>query len=166
MSIEPRLHRTVAAQPYPLLFATISPDKRHRGKLSASLRVSVPVKPGAAPHPALSLTEAKRVSGAHVLPLEKVVRRCRGCGKLHGSSKAHAREDQRFAGAPGQPLGGKADEVRPRGAGGASGGRWTPHRSHCQMETHIYVRLSSRNGRIQGSVPVAAFDNSVSHAIE
>src|SRR6266581_4175001 len=41
MSIEPRLHRTVAAQPYPLLFATISPDKRHRGKLSASLRVSV-----------------------------------------------------------------------------------------------------------------------------
>ncbi len=93
MTADPRLHRIVAAQPYRLLFATISPDKRHRGKLSASLRISMPVKPGAAPDPALSLTEAERVSGAQVLPLEKLVRHRRACGKLRGSSKPHEREE-------------------------------------------------------------------------
>ena len=93
MSIEPRLHRTVVAQRYRLVLATMSPDKRHRGKLRAPLRVSVPVNQGATPHPALSPTEAERVPGADVLPLEKVVRHCRGCGKLRGSSKPREREE-------------------------------------------------------------------------
>lgn len=53
MTIDPRLHHIVAAQPYPLLFAT--------------------------------------VNGAHLLPLEKVVRHYNGYGKLRRSLKQHER---------------------------------------------------------------------------
>ena len=52
MTIDPRLHRIVAAQPYPLLFATIS---------------------GAHLHGFPSLDSDFDLRGAHVLPTEKVV---------------------------------------------------------------------------------------------
>ncbi len=53
MSIDPRLHRIVAAQPYPLLFATIS---------------------GAHLYGFPSPDSDYDLRGAHLLPLEKVVR--------------------------------------------------------------------------------------------
>ncbi len=72
MTIDPRLHRIVAAQPHPLLFATIS---------------------GAHLYGFPSPDSDFDLRGADVLPLEKVVRHCGGCGKLRGSSKPHARQE-------------------------------------------------------------------------
>jgi hypothetical protein len=61
MTIDPRLHRIVAAQPYALLFATISP---RRSEAMAGQ------------------------GGAHALSVEKVVRGRGGHGKLYSSNMA------------------------------------------------------------------------------
>jgi len=82
MTIDPRLHRIVAAQPYPLLFATISPDKRHRGKLSASLRISLPLKPGATPHPALPMIRKKNAEAKTWRETAETHKPRKGVGKL------------------------------------------------------------------------------------
>jgi len=70
MTVDPHLHRIVAAQPYPLLFATIS---------------------GAHLYGFPSPDSDFDLRGAHVRPLEKVVRDGRGCGKLRATSKPHER---------------------------------------------------------------------------
>jgi len=70
MTIDPRLKRIVATQPYPLLFATIS---------------------GAHLYGFPSPDSDFDLRGPHVLPLEKVVRARGGRGKLRASSKPHER---------------------------------------------------------------------------
>ena len=70
MTIDPLLHRLVAAQPYPQLFATIS---------------------GAHLYGFPSPDSDFDFRGAHVLPQEKIVRAWNSHGRLCSSRKWHER---------------------------------------------------------------------------
>ncbi len=76
MTIDPRLHRIVAAQPYPLLFATISGAHLYGFPLPES---------------------DYDLRGAQAPPLEKGVRACAGRGNLGRSMRRHERQENQLA---------------------------------------------------------------------
>ena len=74
MTIDPRLHRIVAAQPYPLLFATISGAHLYGLRLpQARHEMDAPSHDVRFAHRGPSPDSDFDLRGAHVLPLEKVV---------------------------------------------------------------------------------------------